>query len=111
MAKAPWSLSSQAKAFKSIEEFDRLIDGIVEHTTTTTMNTEKGPKVLVSHLLKEALDSGQITYHQYRSNLRITFMVGHDNVEFLLLSAMWVLGKDTVSTILSNCELEMKSLF
>lgn len=80
---------------KSIEEFDRIIDGIIEHTST--VNTEKESKVLVSHLLKEALDSGHITHNQYRSNLRITFMVGHDNIEFLLLSAMWVLGKDTVS--------------
>jgi unspecific monooxygenase len=98
MEKAPWSLISRAKAFKSIEEFDRIIDGIIENTTT--MNTEKEPTILVSHLLKDALDSGQITHLQYRSNLRITFMVGHDNIEFLLLSAMWVLGKDTVSAII-----------
>jgi xanthocillin biosynthesis cytochrome P450 monooxygenase len=41
-----------------------------------------------------ALDSGHL--EQYQANLRMMFMVGHDNIEFLLTSAMWELGTNTV---------------
>ncbi|PYH88060.1 cytochrome P450 [Aspergillus ellipticus CBS 707.79] len=86
-------LPSRRRAFQKIDEFDRLLDGIV---ATTAQAAEKQPK-LVSHSLKRALDAGEISYSQYRSNLRMTFMVGHDNTEFLLTSAMWELGRNPMA--------------
>ena len=91
-------LPSRRRAFQKIKEFDRLLDGIV--ATTTASATEK-PSTLVSHRLKHALDTGAIKPSQYRSNLRMTFMVGHDNTEFLLTSAMWELGRSQVCFCLS----------
>lgn len=88
-------LEPRKSAFKNIESFDRLLDGVMTHASR---NPEKQPDV-VSFRLKQALDSGQINLEQYQANLRMMFMVGHDNTEFLLTSAMWELGKNTVSLI------------
>ncbi|KAI9927568.1 hypothetical protein ASPWEDRAFT_62293 [Aspergillus wentii DTO 134E9] len=85
-------LPSRRRAFSKIQEYTDILDSIVDHTTTR--NSEKQSNV-VSHSLREALDSGRISYEQYCANLRITFTVGHDNVEFLLTSAMYELGRNT----------------
>lgn len=88
-------LEPRKSAFKNIENFDRLLDGVMSHASR---NPEKQSDV-VSFRLKQALDSGQINLDQYQANLRMMFMVGHDNTEFLLTSAMWELGKRIVSSI------------
>lgn len=46
----------------------------------------------VVDLLDAALDAGQITEEQYRSNIKITFLTGHENTQQLLNSAFYVLG-------------------
>ena len=51
---------------------------------------------MLADLLDNALDSGQITQQQYRDNLKITFITGHENVQLLLNSLLWELGKNQV---------------
>lgn len=85
-------LEPRKSAFKNIKNFDRLLDGVMIHAS---QNPEKQSDV-VSFRLKHALDSGQLNLEQYQANLRMMFMVGHDNTEFLLTSAMWELGTNTV---------------
>lgn len=63
--------------------------------THARRNPEKQSDV-VSFRLKQALDSGQINLEQYQANPRMMFMVGLDNTEFLLTSAMWELETNTV---------------
>lgn len=85
-------LEPRKTAFKNIEIFDRLLDDVM---TYASQNPEKQSDV-VSFRLRQALDSGQINLEQYQANLRMMFMVGHDNTEFLLTSAMLELGKNPV---------------
>lgn len=53
-------------------------------------------------LLDDALDSGRITDQQYRDNLKITFITGHENVQLLLNSLFWELGRNQVRTPLTH---------
>ena len=88
-------LEPRKSAFKNIEKFDRVIDNLMAEANR---NPEKQTDV-VCFRLKHALDSGQINLEQYQANLRMMFLVGHDNSEFVLISAMWELGKNTVRSI------------
>ncbi|KAL4779066.1 cytochrome P450 [Aspergillus varians] len=92
------NLLSRGKTLQNIAAFDNILDGIVDSTMShdaekKEQQPKEQPKV-VSHLLKEALDSGRISYAQYRSNLRMTFMFGHDTTAFFLMSIMWELGRN-----------------
>ncbi|KAL4962990.1 cytochrome P450 [Aspergillus stella-maris] len=84
-------LFSRARTLTNMAEFDKLLDGMVEATTTT--ETKQRPKV-VSQMLKKAFVEGKITYAQYRANLRMSFMFGHDTTAIFLGLIMYVLGKD-----------------
>ncbi|KAL4945554.1 hypothetical protein BDV06DRAFT_209406 [Aspergillus oleicola] len=83
---------SRGRTLANIAEFDNLLDGIVEATRST--DTEKQPKV-VSQMLKKAYDDGKITYAQFRANLRMSFMFGHDTTALFLELTMYVLGSNT----------------
>ncbi|KAL4862116.1 hypothetical protein BDV12DRAFT_179267 [Aspergillus spectabilis] len=85
-------LISRQRILQNIAEFDSQLDGILE--STTTPDAREQPKV-VSHMLKQALDDGRITYPQFRSNLRMSFMFGHDTTANFLGSIMLALGRDT----------------
>ncbi|KAL4745599.1 hypothetical protein BDW72DRAFT_198483 [Aspergillus terricola var. indicus] len=75
----------------NITKFDSLLSGIVE--STKPANTEQ-PKV-VSQMLKRALDDGQLTPELFRSNLRMSFMFGHDTTALFMGLTIYVLGSNT----------------
>ncbi|KAL4798408.1 cytochrome P450 [Aspergillus venezuelensis] len=85
-------LFSRGQTLSNMAKFDKLLDEMVE--ATTTRETKQQPKV-VSQMLKKAFDGGQITRAQYRANLRMSFMFGHDTTAIFLELIMYVLGKDT----------------
>ncbi|KAL3481725.1 cytochrome P450 [Aspergillus californicus] len=84
-------LLSRRRVLQEIAEFDSQLDGILE--STATHDAKEQPKVL-SHLLKQAYDDGRITYAQFRTNLRMSFMVGHDTAANFLSSVILALGND-----------------
>ena len=54
---------------------------------------------MLINLLDDALDSGWIADRQYRNNLKIIFITGHENVQLLLSSLFWELGRNQVSPL------------
>jgi hypothetical protein len=80
-----------------MKEFeDRLYDVARERPTKTKMENQTLDSKQVVHLLEEALDSGKITDGQFRSNIKITFLTAHENVQQLMNSTFWELGKNQV---------------
>lgn len=51
---------------------------------------------LLIHRLEQALDEGRITDHQFRSNLKLLFLTGHENTQQLLHASFLKLGTDQV---------------
>ncbi|CBF87190.1 hypothetical protein AN2607.2 [Aspergillus nidulans FGSC A4] len=84
---------SRKATLDNIAKFDSLLNEIVE--STLNADAEKQPKV-VSHMLKRALDNGQLTPELYRYNLRMSFMFGHDTTAIFMGLTMYVLGNNTV---------------
>ena len=51
------------------------------------------------HMLEKALIEGKITDKQYRDNLKITFIVAHENTQLLLNSMFYAINMTQVSTL------------
>ncbi|PYI27887.1 putative sporulation-specific N-formyltyrosine oxidase Dit2 [Aspergillus indologenus CBS 114.80] len=86
-----WLVPSRRRIFQLVREFDHVL------YTTVRQHTRSNPPGLsnmLSHLLEDALQSGQITDKQFRSNIIVTLMAGHDNTEFLFACGMMVLGRN-----------------
>lgn len=47
-------------------------------------------------MLEKALKEGKITQKQYRDNLKITFIVAHENTQLLLNSMFYQIGINKV---------------
>lgn len=88
-----WFLPWRRRVFQLIREFDHALYTTVRRHTSSGV---KGTNTVVSQLLESALTEGKITDTQFRANLTITLMVGHDNAEFFLASSMMVLGQNQV---------------
>lgn len=48
------------------------------------------------HALERALDDGRITDQQFRANLNLIALTGHENTQQLLNASIWKLGTDQV---------------
>lgn len=59
---------------------------------------------LVIHSLERALDEKRISDHQFRSNLKLMFLTGHENTQQLLNTLFWKLGTDQVSNLALSCD-------
>ncbi|KAL4914879.1 cytochrome P450 [Aspergillus aurantiobrunneus] len=88
-------LFARKTTLQNIAAFDSLLDGIVETTMPKSKTPDEQHPKVVSHLLKDALDSGRLSYPLFRSNLRMTFMFGHDTTANYLTSIMLALGSNT----------------
>ncbi|KAF2195915.1 putative sporulation-specific N-formyltyrosine oxidase Dit2 [Zopfia rhizophila CBS 207.26] len=93
--KYPYVFTSRRRAFAIMKEFEDLL----YHTVRTNPrkyeqeNRELQDKQVV-HMLEEALDSGKINDKQFRSNIKIMFLTAHENVQQLVNSTFWELGKN-----------------
>ena len=89
---------SRKQAFTVVHEFENLLCKLVKNRPR---EKQGAPNCVQNDRLIDALEksraSGEINETQYRSNLKITFLAGHENVQQLLNSTFWALGKDTVS--------------
>jgi unspecific monooxygenase len=92
----PALLPSRKEAFRVIEDFERTLYKIVRGKIGGQAHQRDD---VVSHLLQTAFEEGKINDRQFRSNLKITFMVGHENTQFLLTSAMLELGRNTACSL------------
>lgn len=84
---------SRKKAFRVVERFEQSLYSMVRGKREAQV---LGRDEVVSHLLQTALEEGKISDRQFRSNLKIIFMVGHENIQFLLTSAILEMGRNTV---------------
>lgn len=97
--KYPQIFKSRRRAFAIMKEFeDRLYHTVRKRRFKYDDEKKILEKKQVVHLLEEALDAGDITDRQFRSNIKITFLTAHENVQQLLNSTFWELGKTQVRT-------------
>ncbi|KAI9372305.1 cytochrome P450 [Aspergillus egyptiacus] len=88
-----WLIPSRRRAFQRLREFDHTLKALVVRSKTDRKQADS-PSTVVADRLVDALQAGELTEYQFRSNLAITFMVGHDNNHFFLASIMMVLGQN-----------------
>jgi xanthocillin biosynthesis cytochrome P450 monooxygenase len=81
-----------------MKEFEDLLYDLVRNRPRKNLKTEKDPSEddLVVHMMERALEEGRITDEQFRANLKIVFLTAHENVQQLLSSTFWELGKNRV---------------
>ena len=95
--KWPQVFTSRQRAFELVQQFEELLYQLVRNRPKKALSEKEGSKSdMLVDLLDEALDSGRITDRQYRDNLKITFITGHENVQLLLNSLFWELGRNQV---------------
>jgi xanthocillin biosynthesis cytochrome P450 monooxygenase len=81
-----------------MKEFeDKLYNIVLTNPRKQMREKEQSTSKQVVHLLEEALNAGNITDRQFRSNIKITFLTAHENVQQLMNSTFWELGKNQVS--------------
>ncbi|KAL8833229.1 MAG: hypothetical protein Q9170_004393 [Blastenia crenularia] len=91
--KFPSLFPSRQRAFGLVQRFESLLCNLVQNRPQHT--SEKGSGAdsdQVVHLLEKALKEGRITEKQYRDNLKITFIVAHENIQLLLNSMLYQIG-------------------
>ncbi|KAF4635655.1 hypothetical protein G7Y89_g2450 [Cudoniella acicularis] len=93
--KYPNIFTSRRRAFVIMKEFeDKLYNIVLTNPRKERQATEKIKNKQVAQLLEEALDVGKINDTQFRANLKITFLTAHENVQQLMNSTFWELGKN-----------------
>ncbi|KAL8949692.1 MAG: hypothetical protein Q9222_004221 [Ikaeria aurantiellina] len=88
-------IPSRQRAFSLVRQFELLLCNLVQnrpqHTLEKGINTNSEQ---VIHLLERARKEGKITEKQYRDNLKIIFIVAHENTQLLLNSMFYEIGKN-----------------
>ncbi|THC94871.1 hypothetical protein EYZ11_005633 [Aspergillus tanneri] len=90
-------LPSRRRAVALVTDFeDTLLNAVENHQIPckdSSASSSRPDKLI--HRLQQAHRTGQISDLLYRSNLKILFIAGHENVKSVLTSAMWELGRHT----------------
>jgi len=95
--KYPNIFTSRRTAFNIMKEFgDRLCNIVFSNPRKEKRESETIANKQVVDLLEEALSAEKITNEQFRANLKITFLTAHENVQQLMNSTFWELGKNFV---------------
>jgi xanthocillin biosynthesis cytochrome P450 monooxygenase len=94
--KYPYIFRSRERAFNIMREFDDRLYNIVRTNPRKYERKSELKGKQVVHMLEDALDAGKITDRQFRSNIKITFLTAHENVQQLMNSTLWELGKNQV---------------
>lgn len=89
--KYPALFPSRKRAFTLVKRFESLLCELIRHRPQTGSDHDQ-----VAHMLERALKEGKITEKQYRDNLKITFIVAHENTQLLLNSMFYQIGIDQV---------------
>ncbi|KAI9765803.1 MAG: hypothetical protein M1840_007085 [Geoglossum simile] len=79
-----------------MQEFEDLLYDLVRNRPRKLEQKEPvSPRdELVIHMLERALEDGRINDEQFRANIKIVFLTGHENTQQLLNSTFWQLGID-----------------
>ncbi|KAG5292846.1 Dit2 protein [Histoplasma ohiense] len=98
--KYPYIFQSRKRAFRIVKEYEDLLYEIVRvprprETPEDPMNQYERQ---VIDDLRDALDCRKITEVQFRANVKIIFVAGHEDVQHLLNSAFYEMGAKTVSS-------------
>ncbi|MCJ1248314.1 hypothetical protein MMC30_005531 [Trapelia coarctata] len=93
--KYPWLFRSRRRAFMLVHQFETILYNQVRSRSGKSAGAAGvGKSDSLIHLLEQALLEGKITDNQFRANLKITFITGHENVQLLLNSMFWQIGKN-----------------
>lgn len=96
--KYPAIFPSRARAFTLVKRFENLLYEVIrDRPRTGSEKKHHSDNDQVIHMLEQALKEGKITEKQYRDNLKITFIVAHENTQLLLNSMFYQIGIDQVS--------------
>lgn len=88
------------RAYEIMKEFEDLLCDLVRNRPRKNEKRSESPEDdLVVHMLERALDEGKMDESQFRANLKITFLTAHENVQQLLNSTFWELGKNQASLL------------
>lgn len=81
-----------------MKEFDDLLYHLVRENPRKSERKKPldARDEVVIHALERALDDGRITDHQFRSNLKLIALTGHETTQQLLNASIWKLGTDQV---------------
>ncbi|KAL8721898.1 MAG: hypothetical protein Q9181_007609 [Wetmoreana brouardii] len=91
--KFPALFPSRKRAFTLVRRFESLLCELIQHRPRTSSDEKPiGSNDQVVHMLEQALKEGKITKKQYRDNLKITFIVAHENTQLLLNSMFYQIG-------------------
>ncbi|OJD16309.1 hypothetical protein AJ78_03521 [Emergomyces pasteurianus Ep9510] len=95
--KHPYIFQSRKRAFRMVKEYEDLLYEVVQRPRPpVTVGDSKTPyERQVIDDLQDALACGDITETQFRANVKIVFVAGHEDVEHLLSSAFYVMGTKT----------------
>ncbi|KAI4095896.1 MAG: hypothetical protein LQ339_007134 [Xanthoria mediterranea] len=93
--KYPAIFPSRARAFTLVKQFENLLYELIrDRPRTGSEKKHHSDNDQVIHMLEQALKEGKITEKQYRDNLKITFIVAHENTQLLLNSMFYQIGID-----------------
>ncbi|KAI4098416.1 MAG: hypothetical protein L6R37_006498 [Teloschistes peruensis] len=93
--KYPALFPSRKRAFALVRRFESLLYDLVQNRPRTSCKKKHdASNNQVVHMLEQALKEGKITEKQYRDNLKITFIVGHENTQLLLNSMFYQIGSN-----------------
>jgi xanthocillin biosynthesis cytochrome P450 monooxygenase len=93
----PHIFKSRTRAFEIVAEFGDLLYSTVNARPNKQAAEKKTlEEKQVVDLLDAALEKGLINDEQYRANIKITFLTAHEDVQQLLNSTFWELGKSLV---------------
>ncbi|EEH46135.2 uncharacterized protein PADG_02285 [Paracoccidioides brasiliensis Pb18] len=92
--KYPYIFRSRKRAFNVVKEYEDLLYEIVQNLKPEATLNDLKPHddVQVIDTLRGALACGKITETQFRANLKIVFVAGHEDVQHLLNSTLYALG-------------------
>lgn len=100
--KWPYIFTSRKRGFKLVQDFEDLLYQLVRNRPRDgSIEKQSAKSGMLIDLLDDALESGSITDRQYRDNIKITFITGHENVQLLLNSLFFELGRNQVRPVTS----------
>lgn len=77
----PWLFRSRRRAFAITKEFEDLLYHLVRENPRKSgrkKSLDARDEIFI-HALERALEQGRITDHQFRSNLKLIVLTGHEN--------------------------------
>ncbi|KAE8404447.1 cytochrome P450 [Aspergillus pseudonomiae] len=78
--------------FSMIRELEEALIDVTEKLTSTETPSGRSEKLI--YRLKRARDNGLMSDFHYRSNLKMLFFAGHENVKFALIATLWELSQN-----------------